>query len=198
MHFPQIHGVLSVKGSPSGRGAQPLRHCFAMPPPLPRGGLGSPRKVNGSARGSPTRGNGDDRRQWRRSSPLLPKGEALARPEGTKNPRGGRNSLGDFSLLEMKALGSHISVFIICDSPQRSSTAQKVYSHSSLWHLLYLFVKVYDIMSLRLVPPNLPRMGEGGCCLMAYIFSFVLSVAANVASYYICKWLDGWLKGRKH
>ena len=53
-------------------------------------------------------------------------------------------------------------------------------------------------MSLRLVPPNLPRMGEGGCCLMAYIFSFVLSVAANVASYYICKWLDGWLKGRKH
>ena len=36
--------------------AQPLRHCFAMPPPLPRGGFGSPRKVNGFARGSPTRG----------------------------------------------------------------------------------------------------------------------------------------------
>jgi len=35
--------------------------------------------------------------------------------------------LGDFSLLEMNALGSHISVFIICDSPQKSSTAQKVY-----------------------------------------------------------------------
>ena len=28
------------KGSPFGGGAQPLRHCFAMPPPLPRGGLG--------------------------------------------------------------------------------------------------------------------------------------------------------------
>ena len=27
--------------------------------------------------------------------------------------------MGDFSLLEMKALGSHISVFIICDSPQK-------------------------------------------------------------------------------
>ena len=106
--------------------------------------------------------------------------------------------MGDFSLLEMKALGSHISAFIVCHSPQKSSTAQKVYKHSSLWHLLYLFVKVYDIMSLRLVPPNLPRMGEGGCRLMAYIFTFVLSVAANVASYYICKWLDGWLKGRKH
>ena len=57
---------LSVKGSPFGGGAQPLRHCFAMPPPLPRGGLGSPRRVNGFARGSPTRGNGDDRRQWRK------------------------------------------------------------------------------------------------------------------------------------
>ena len=28
----------------------------ALPPPLPRGGLGRPRKVNGFARGSPTRG----------------------------------------------------------------------------------------------------------------------------------------------
>ena len=37
-----------------------------MPPPLPRGGFGSPRKVNGFARGSPTRSNGDDRRQWRK------------------------------------------------------------------------------------------------------------------------------------
>ena len=33
----------------------------------PRGGaFGRPRKVNGFARGSPTRGNGDDRRQWRK------------------------------------------------------------------------------------------------------------------------------------
>ena len=40
MHFPQIHGALSGKGSPSGRGAQPLRHACGVPPPLPRGGLG--------------------------------------------------------------------------------------------------------------------------------------------------------------
>ena len=26
---------------------------------------------------------------------------------------------------------------------------------------------------------------------MAYIMSFFLSVAANVAAYYVCKWLDG-------
>ena len=36
--------------------AEPLRHCFAMPPPLPRGGLGSRVKLAGYARGSPTRG----------------------------------------------------------------------------------------------------------------------------------------------
>ena len=33
---------------------------------------------------------------------------------------------------------------------------------------------------------------------MEFVFTFALSVAANVASYYICKWLDGLLKGRKH
>ena len=72
MHFPQIHGGLSVKGSPFGGGAQPLRHACGVTPPLPRGGLGIPQsfpsqfKVFLSARGSPTRGNGDDRRQWRK------------------------------------------------------------------------------------------------------------------------------------
>ena len=35
---------------------QPLRHACGVPPPLPRGGFGRPRKVNGFARGSPTRG----------------------------------------------------------------------------------------------------------------------------------------------
>ena len=38
--------------------AKPLRQCFALPPPLPRGGLGSRVKLAGYARGSPTRGAG--------------------------------------------------------------------------------------------------------------------------------------------
>ena len=33
---------------------------------------------------------------------------------------------------------------------------------------------------------------------MSSILSFVLSVGANVTSYYICKWLDRWFTGRKH
>ena len=64
MHFPQIHGSplshaagVQCPGAPS----QALRASS------PRGrAFGRPRKVNGFARGSPTRGNGDDRRQWRK------------------------------------------------------------------------------------------------------------------------------------
>ena len=103
--------------------------------------------------------------------------------------------MGDFSLPEMKALGSHISAFIVCHSPQKSSTAQKVYSHSSLWHSLYLFGEKSGIMGLRPCPPI---YSGGEVRKMPSITTFMLSVAANVASYYICKWLDGWLKGRKH
>ena len=33
---------------------------------------------------------------------------------------------------------------------------------------------------------------------MEMVVSFILSVAAGVVSYYICKWLDGWFTGRKH
>ena len=37
-----------------------------------------------------------------------------------------------------------------------------------------------------------------GVIPMDILFSFILSVAAGVVSYYICKWLDGWFSGRKH
>jgi len=49
-----------------------------------RRGLGSPRKVNGFARGSPTRGNGDDRRQWRKQG-----GAVGAAASKTQAERGG-------------------------------------------------------------------------------------------------------------
>ena len=34
--------------------------------------------------------------------------------------------------------------------------------------------------------------------LMDVVSTFLLSVAAGIVAYYICKWLDGWLTGRKH
>ena len=64
--------------------------------------------------------------------------------------------MGDFSLLEMKALGSHISVFIICDSPQKSSTAQKVYKPDRK-----AFAGLNLSVSADALPPPLPRGGFG-------------------------------------
>ena len=63
------------------------------------------------------------------------------------------------------------------------------------WHLLYLFDELYVIMGLRPCPPI---YSGGEVRKMPSITTFMLSVAANVASYYICKWLDGWFTGRKH
>ena len=63
------------------------------------------------------------------------------------------------------------------------------------WHLLYLFAEVYGILVLRPCPPILFGREVKA---MSSILSFVLSVGANVTSYYICKWLDRWFTGRKH
>ena len=133
MHFPQIHGkgwgiTSPSKAPPLGElaGASPTerarlltenhRRCdsIALTKSLP---IAAPAAL--SCRACPLR--------HCFAMPPLPRGEALAGRKAQKIPHGGRNSLGDFSLPEMKALGSHISVFIICDSPQKSSTAQKVY-----------------------------------------------------------------------
>jgi len=60
---------------------------------------------------------------------------------------------------------------------------------------LYLFGKKSGIMALRPCPPILFGREVKA---MSSILSFVLSVGANVTSYYICKWLDRWFTGRKH
>ena len=60
---------------------------------------------------------------------------------------------------------------------------------------LYLFGEKSGIMVLRPCPPI---YSGGEVRKMESILSFILSVGANVAAYYICKWLDGWFMGRKH
>ena len=52
---PLSHAA-GVTAPPEGEELNLSVSADALPPPLPRGGLGSPRKVNGFARGSPTRG----------------------------------------------------------------------------------------------------------------------------------------------
>ena len=65
---------------------------------------------------------------------------------------------------------------------------------SGSWHLLYLFGELYVIMVLRPCPPI---YSGGEVRQMPSITTFMLSVAANVASYYICKWLDRCEENRK-
>ena len=63
------------------------------------------------------------------------------------------------------------------------------------YRFLYLFGETCGIMGLRPCPPILFGREVKA---MSSILSFVLSVGANVTSYYICKWLDRWFTGRKH
>ena len=80
---PLSHAA-GVTAPPEGEELNLSVSADALPPPLPRGGFGSPRKVNGFARGSPTRGNGDDRRQWRKQG-----GAVGAAASKTQAERGG-------------------------------------------------------------------------------------------------------------
>ena len=51
-----LRHAAGVTAPPEGEELNLSVSADALPPPLPRGGFGSPRKVNGFARGSPTRG----------------------------------------------------------------------------------------------------------------------------------------------
>ena len=87
LHFGVIfltEGKRGAEGLLQRKGAvlvQPLRHRWRDATSPCRRGLGSPRKVNGFARGSPTRGNGDDRRQWRKQGVAV--GAAASRMQAT-------------------------------------------------------------------------------------------------------------------
>ena len=63
------------------------------------------------------------------------------------------------------------------------------------WHLLYLFGETCGIMGLRSNSAHFIGKEVG---TMNHIFAFMTSVAANVVSKFVCKWLDGWFKDRKH
>ena len=60
---------------------------------------------------------------------------------------------------------------------------------------LYLFGELYVIIGLRSNSAHFIGKEVG---TMNHIFAFMTSVAANVVSHFVCKWLDGWFKDRKH
>ena len=64
-----------------------------------------------------------------------PKGRGFGSPKGAKKPPFGDCSSGRGSFLlgePMDSFASTFTIFIICHSPQKSSTVQKVYKHPSL------------------------------------------------------------------
>ena len=153
-----------------------------MPPPLPRGGFGSPRRVNGFARGSPTRG-AVERSETERlyegepgREPLLDSTSPSLLRNATSPTEGRWHRVSDDGEVVLRRSLSSVG-------------------KSGSWHLLYLFGETCGIMGLRPCPPI---YSGGEVRKMESILSFILSVGANVAAYYICKWLDGWFMGRKH
>ena len=175
--FHKFTVALSGKGSPSGREAQPLRHACGVPPPLPRGGLGIAENFSSSPEApllgatATTAASGGNREELLGQRPARRKRSAA--DAGSRNP----------------ALSSEARLRG-CTKESLSSVGK-----SGSWHLLYLFGELYVIMVLRPCPPI---YSGGEVRKMESILSFILSVGANVAAYYICKWLDGWFMGRKH
>ena len=134
MHFPQIHGGLSVKGSPSGREAQPLRHACGVPPPLPRGGLGIAENFSSSPEApllgatATTAASGGNREELLGQRPARRKRSAA--DAGSRNP----------------ALSSEARLRG-CTKESLSSVGK-----SGSWHSLYLFGEKSGIMVLRFTP----------------------------------------------
>ena len=59
---------------------------------------------------------------------------------------------------------------------------------------LYLYGELYVIIGLRFIPPILLGREVDS---MVHLLAILESVAANVMSHYICKWLDRFDKDRK-
>ena len=94
----------------------------------------------------------------------------------------------------MNYIASIFCTFIICDSLQKSSFAQKVYSHSSPG-IYCIFLPKF--MIYLFCGSSRPSYLGREVYLMIHILTILESVVANVMSHYICKWLDRFDKDRK-
>ena len=157
--------------------------------------------MNGFARGSPTRG-AVERSETERlyegepgREPLLDSTSPSLLRNATSPTEGSlwrnRSLCGDCQGLSYKERWHRVSD----DGEVVLRRSLSSVGKSGSWHLLYLFGETCGIMGLRPCPPI---YSGGEVRKMESILSFILSVGANVAAYYICKWLDGWFKDRKH
>ena len=171
-----LRRAAGVTAPPEGEELNLSVTADAVPPPLPRGGLGSPRKVNGFARGSPTRGNGDDRRQWRKQG-----GAVGAAASKTQAERGGcwepQPGLGERSETERLYEGEPFLCRKVRLLAFSVSFWRKEWYNGFAVHPAYLTGEEVDAL--------------------AYFLTFLVSVGADVVSHFICKWLDRYEENRK-
>ena len=102
--------------------------CSKARPFAPRRAFSVQTKADRHANGSPFGGAGEELATRLR-------GQGFGSPKGAKKPPFGDCSSGRGSFLlgePMDSFASTFTIFIICHSPQKSSTVRKVYSHSSL------------------------------------------------------------------
>ena len=143
-----------------------------------RRGLGSPRKVNGSARGSPTRGNGDDRRQRRKQGVAV--GAAASRMQATA-----QQTLGAATrpCLRSRLRGWTKTEPFLCRKVRLVASLPVSFCRC-LW---------YTGSAVHPRPSYLGREVKP----MIHILTILESAVANIISHYICKWLDRLDKDRK-
>ncbi len=128
------------------------------------------------ARGSPTRGNGDDRRQWRKQG-----GAVGAAASKTQAERGGcwepQPGLGERSETERLYEGEPFLCRKVRLLAFSVSFWRKEWYNGFAVHPAYLTGEEVDAL--------------------AYFLTFLVSVGADVVSHFICKWLDRYEENRK-
>lgn len=114
-------------------------------------------------------------------------------------PAAGRTSRNTFSSMVM-LLSCPCSDESVCGVERRYATAAVVAvapkgrGFGRPQCFLYLFGELYVIIGLRFIPPILLGREVDS---MVHLLAILESVAANVMSHYICKWLDRFDKDRK-
>ena len=126
-----------------------------------------------------------------------PKGRGFGRPEGAKKPPFGDGAPGgglSFWVSQWTHLLLPLSLLLYAIL-RKSQALHRKFTVTLLLAFPVSFWRNVWYNGFAALPAHLFGREVKA---MSSILSFVLSVGANVTSYYICKWLDRWFTGRKH
>ena len=176
MHFPQIHGAFSVSLRSTAPGLNLSVTADAVPPPLPRGGLGIAENFSSSPEApllgatATTAASGGNREELLGQRPARRKRSAA--DAGSRNPAlssearlRGCTKTEPFLCRKVRLLAFPVSFW------------RNVWYNGFAVHPAYLTGEEVDAL--------------------AYFLTFLVSVGADVVSHFICKWLDRCEENRK-